>query len=459
MDEIDISQKIADFKKVFVSESRMILSAKFGDGKSYFLNKFINSFASKNNDYYFITLHPVNYVVEDNKDIIEYIKRDILFQLIKDDRIFDYKEADDKFFDAVCNKESLSKLLNFLLGIAPVPMLGTVVKKLKELDEVVQTVCTKYQEQDIVKGAEDYLNGFYGMQGSISECDAFTMLIQKTLEHQMAKSILIVEDLDRIDPAHLFRIMNVLSSQVDNPYYSDCHNSNKFGFDNIILVMDYNMTGHLFHHFYGQQANYEGYMNKFMSSIPFQFSITQEAQKQVREKIKGMLGLSDLSKINGDLTPNTYDKHPISLDMCIDRLSVRQCKEFLDANVAMRIKTNWRNRGRIIPTSIPFVKLLVTFKLVSSYSLPMIFHALVSGMSGETLLYFLLPLFCECTKRDYFFIKDGSDRYECLYEGDTHRVDVVPSRVVDETNPEVDIFRVRDRVNSMKDEILDLIIG
>ena len=42
---------------------------------------------------------------------------------------------------------------------------------------------------------------------------------------------------------------------------------------------------------------------------------------------------------------------------------------------------------------------------------------------------------------------------------DTHRVDVVPSRVVDDTNPEVDIFRVRDRVNSMKDEILDLIIG
>lgn len=29
MDEIDISQKIADFKQVFNIESRMILSAKF----------------------------------------------------------------------------------------------------------------------------------------------------------------------------------------------------------------------------------------------------------------------------------------------------------------------------------------------------------------------------------------------------------------------------------------------
>lgn len=129
MDEIDISQKIADFKQVFKNESRMILSAKFGDGKSYFLNQFINSFDPKSNDYYFITLHPVNYVVEDNKDIIEYIKRDILFQLIKDDRIFDYKEGGDKIFDSVCNKESLSKLVGFMSSIIPLPALGDVVGK------------------------------------------------------------------------------------------------------------------------------------------------------------------------------------------------------------------------------------------------------------------------------------------------------------------------------------------
>ena len=89
----------------------------------------------------------------------------------------------------------------------------------------------------------------------------------------------------------------------------------------------------------------------------------------------------------------------------------------------------------------------------------MIFYALVSGMSGETLMYFLLPLFCECTRHAYYFIKDGSNRYECSYDVDTHRVDIVPSRVVDDTNPEVDVLRVRDRVKSMKDEILDLIIG
>lgn len=83
MEPIDISNNINDFKQVFESESRIIFSAKFGDGKSYFLKKFMESYPKETNDCYFITLHPVNYVVEENRDVIEYIKRDILFQLIR----------------------------------------------------------------------------------------------------------------------------------------------------------------------------------------------------------------------------------------------------------------------------------------------------------------------------------------------------------------------------------------
>lgn len=93
MKEIDIYHCITEFRQVFEHESRIIFSAKFGDGKSYFMKKFIESFPQKDNEYYFVTLHPVNYVVEDNRDIIEYIKRDILFQLIKDGWVFDYKDG------------------------------------------------------------------------------------------------------------------------------------------------------------------------------------------------------------------------------------------------------------------------------------------------------------------------------------------------------------------------------
>ena len=70
MDTIDISQNIQDFKQVFEQESRIIFSARFGVGKSYFLNEFMKSYDKKKNDYYFITLHPVNYVVEGKPPIL-----------------------------------------------------------------------------------------------------------------------------------------------------------------------------------------------------------------------------------------------------------------------------------------------------------------------------------------------------------------------------------------------------
>ena len=41
MKTIDISQNIQDFKQIFENESRIIFSARFGDGKSYFLHEFI----------------------------------------------------------------------------------------------------------------------------------------------------------------------------------------------------------------------------------------------------------------------------------------------------------------------------------------------------------------------------------------------------------------------------------
>ncbi len=457
MEPIDISQKISDFKQVFEKESRMIFSAKFGDGKSYFLHELVDSYDSKKNDYYFVILHPVNYVIEDNKDIIEYIKRDILFQLIKDDKIFDYKEGDDKAFDAVCNKESLSKLVSFLRSIAPVPK--TVFEKIKGLVDIIQTVRAKYQEQDIVKGVEDYLNGFYGMQGSISECDAFTMLIQKTLEHQMAQSVLIVEDLDRIDPAHLFRIMNVLSSQVDNPYYADSANGNKFGFYKILLVMDYDMTRYIFHHFYGINANYEGYMNKFLESAPFGFSITEEAQRQVRERIQGVLQTEQLGLIRGQMEAYATEEQIVSLEKCIKKLSVRQCKELLDADLTIHVKLHWKN-NRHFPTSIPFVLLLVCFKYLSPLSLEYVFDVLMDGwkgMSGKAGIQLMLPLYSLCSHRNSCFIRDDREVYDCSYDIDLNRVSV--ELTYDVGSSPIDIRTVRDRVKSMKEEILDLVIG
>lgn len=456
MDKIDISQYITNFEQVFENESRMIFSAKFGDGKSYFLKEFMNSFDSKNGDYYFITLHPINYVVEDNKDIIEYIKRDILFQLIKDERIYDFEEGYDKIFDSVCNKESLLKLADFAASIIPVEGFKDGYNAFKDL---VSTIHNKYKDQDVLHVVDDYLNGFYGKEGSISECDAFTCLIQKSLERIMGKTVLIVEDFDRMDPAHLFRIMNVLSSQIDNPYYEDCHNENKFGFDKIILVMDYDITRHLFHHFYGINANYDGYMNKFMNSTPFRFSITEAAQMQVREHIIQLIGVSDLSKITGHNIYKPYDNQIVSLVECILSMSVRQCKDFMDIDIDTYIKPNWRKGTRIIPTQVSFVRLLACFKLISSHSLSFVFTSLMNCISGDVAIQLLLPLFFESTQQTWFYIKDDRALYECSYDIHNNQPEIRTTHSQVYENQTQDLGDLKKKVERMKDEILDLIIG
>lgn len=411
MDTIDISQNIKDFKQVFEKESRIIFSARFGDGKSYFLNQFMKSYDEKKNDYYFITLHPVNYVVEENRDVIEYIKRDILFQLIKDNRIYDFKEGYDKIFDAVCNVESLFKLANFAASIIPVNGLKEGYKALKGL---VSTIDEKRKKQDVLHVVDDYLNGFYGKMGSISECDAFTYLIQKSLERMMAKSVLIIEDLDRIDPAHLFRIMNVLSSQVDNPYYSEVPHGNKFGFDKIILVMDYEIARHLFHHFYGKEANYEGYMNKFLNTLPFRYSIKEEAHRQVRQKILDICKTGVFLSLDHKLSDNPKDR--ISFQLALNNSSVRRCKEFLDLDVASLIRKKWLNGEYSIPTDSTWVRILVCYRFfMPDKSIRSIMEAMIHGFADLQLAELAMPFYCAVNGERYFYLQIKDDMYMIRY--------------------------------------------
>ena len=454
MDTIDISQNIQDFKQVFEQENRIIFSARFGDGKSYFLKEFMKSYDEKKNDYYFITLHPVNYVVEENRDVIEYIKRDILFQLIKDNRIYDFKEGYDKIFDAVCNVESLFKLADFAASIIPVKGLKEGYKALKEL---VSTIDEKRKEQDVLHVVDDYLNGFYGKSGSISECDAFTYLIQKSLEQMMAKSVLIIEDLDRIDPAHLFRIMNVLSSQVDNPYYSHVPHGNKFGFDKIILVMDYEIAKHLFHHFYGKEANYEGYMNKFLNTLPFSYSIKEEAHRQVRQKILDICKTGVFLSFDQKLSNNPKDR--ISFQLALNNSSVSRCKEFLDLDVASLIRKKWLNGEYSIPTDSTWVRILVCYRFfMPDKSIRSIMEAMIHGFTDLQLAELAMPFYCAVNEERFFYLQIKDDMYMIKYNAMLNLVTkgIVGNRrnVVPES-----IANIKKVLYNVESSICNLLIG
>ena len=454
MESIDISNNINDFKQVFESESRIIFSAKFGDGKSYFLKKFMESYPKEANDYYFITLHPVNYVVEENRDVIEYIKRDILFQLIKDNRIYDFKEGYDKIFDAVCNVESLFKLTDFAASIIPVNGLKEGYKALKGL---VSTIEEKRKEQDVLHVVDDYLNGFYGKMGSISECDAFTYLIQKSLEQMMAKSVLIIEDLDRIDPAHLFRIMNVLSSQVDNPYYSQVPNGNKFGFDKIILVMDYEIARHLFHHFYGKEANYEGYMNKFLNTLPYSYSIKEEAHRQVRQKILDICKTGVFLSLDQKLSNEPKDR--VSFQLALNNASVRRCKEFLDLDVNSLFRKKWLNGEYSIPTDCTWVKMLVCYRFfMPDKSIRSIMEAMIHGFTDLQLAELAMPFYCAVNGETFFYLRIKDDMYMIKYNAMLNLVTkgIVGNRrnVVPES-----IANIKKVLYNVENSICNLLIG
>lgn len=278
MFEIPLDKEINRFAVHLKNNPRVIFSAKFGDGKTYFLKRFKQSEA---NTFRVLTLYPVNYSVAQNEDIFEYIKRDILLQL-KDDGI--YESFDFEAFEkSLFSTENMLEVISFLTSALPGgELLNKLIKKGVEIK-------SKYDEQR-KNTVSEFLDNFTHKTGSIYERDAFTILIENIVKRIKASGknvILLIEDLDRIDPQHVFRILNILGAHID-----DDEETNKFGFDNIVVVLDYDKTEHIFHHFYGLEANYSGYMSKFVSHYPYRFSITKIAHEYLYDVIEEKCGLT-----------------------------------------------------------------------------------------------------------------------------------------------------------------------
>ena len=303
MEIINISNKLRDFEEHLNLNRQTIVSAKFGDGKTYFLNKYIEQHEQ---DTFFIVLHPVNYVVSSNEDIFEYIKRDILCSLV---HRAEFKETNwVDIFKGIWKSDSILESVETIAECVPYGKIATIPFRFLE------KVNNEYS-------VNKFFDRFKEKPGSLFEMDQFTVAIQHSIQQIQKgglKCILIIEDLDRIDPEHLFRILNVLGAHVDED-----KNTNKFGFDNIVAVLDYDTTKHIFHHFYGEKANYEGYMSKFMSSYPFEYSITKVAHEQLEAYLKNDCRIESLGKF----TKNTSG---LSLVEKIKNMSVRDVEHVLN---------------------------------------------------------------------------------------------------------------------------------
>ncbi|PIK17524.1 hypothetical protein CTI16_11110 [Prevotella intermedia] len=313
MEYIDITEKLEEFYRHLNEKkfNRTIFSAKFGGGKTEFLHRFKEKYSDK---YTFYTLYPVNYQIAPNEQIMEYIKRDLLFQLIKNNTLTPIANISKSVLlqwylneNPLDIMKSITKCAFTILGKGK--LFNDVVERTIELLKDIDNECKDFKkfEEGIKKGdfekATEIIGNLSEGAGNIYELDSISYLIAKSIINQDKKSVLIIEDLDRIYPAHLFRILNIFSAHIDREYL--CSEKkifkageeiefdtlpNKFGFDKIIFVMDAVTTREIFTKFYGN-ANYEGYISKFFSKYIFEYSITDYAHNLLYDHIAKNYGI------------------------------------------------------------------------------------------------------------------------------------------------------------------------
>ena len=293
---IPVDDAMEKFENHLLSHDRVILSAKFGDGKTFFLNQFKEKCKKdKNSPFEFITLYPVNYQVLPNNDIFNLIKHDVLLQMLQLKMIdVDYEVTDKMAAEFYIQSHFGSVAETFISMLSAVAANDAVSKALiaglrvGKLFKSLRNKIDKYKEKyDQTSFLNHYLSSFD--ENSVYENDVVTKIIRDNVETYQKKNnkrvVLIIEDMDRLDPAHLFRILNVFTAQMDYGYrcfvpnVDDSLVGNKFGVSNVVFVMHEGNTKAIFHHFYGEDADYKGYMSKFYNKDIFTFSLAEEKEK------------------------------------------------------------------------------------------------------------------------------------------------------------------------------------
>ena len=278
------------------------MSARFGDRKSWFLSKFIKKYEKQ---FLFIPIFPVNYQVAENKDIFEYIKRDILIRLLASGEIeIDDTTISNSIYLYYYLQQNNLNISSDLLSIAPdinlngtdisLSALGLAIKAFNKIKSKFEEYKTKFKNDE--QKAKDFIENYEKEKGSIYEFDIISQLIcdiiiqYKSKYKNRRKVVLLIEDLDRIDPAHIFRILNIFSAHFDryDVSYTEMiktQGSNKFSFDKIVSVCHYENVKSTYHHFYGEKTDFNGYIGKFSTAKPFYYSLQSELKNYILKHI------------------------------------------------------------------------------------------------------------------------------------------------------------------------------
>ncbi|MBE7176402.1 MAG: hypothetical protein INR69_08375 [Mucilaginibacter polytrichastri] len=264
---IEFTQLKSKFKEELNDlENRQILfSGPFGNGKTTFLKEFF-----KQEDYAVFHVYPVNYSLHSNQDIFEILKYDIILELIAKGAFYEIdisnlhaylysisKNVDEAFGKLLSKFSQTGKSLKTLVDTG-----GSFFSKIKTTKQELQDPFALLRELENSVGSKTpYLN----------EDFVSTLIVEKLSKLERKEKILIVDDLDRIDPEHLFRIISVFSAYIDQE-----SGRNKFDFDRIIFVGDVRNFEAIFAHRYGLVNNFNAFISKLVSKRIFDFDPDKE---------------------------------------------------------------------------------------------------------------------------------------------------------------------------------------
>lgn len=301
---IPMDGAIKEFEKHLKSHPRTILSARFGDGKSFFLAA---TEKRLKNRFVFLKIYPVNYQVAENQDIFEYIKRDMLFQLYSKGLVPESYEIPDDIASYFFLQNNWEQFAEEFLNTLSYFDASNTIKATLGAAKFLKAMKKKYDEfkkngGDLGVKLDNFIASFD--KKGLYEADPITSILCDIIkswkqEHKRRKICLVFEDMDRIDPAHIFRILNVISAHLDYGYkygVSPRSNSlagNKFGVDNIIVCLDHDNLKHIFHHFYGQKSCFEGYINKFSDKGIFHYSLQEQVQQFYMNELSRVTGMDN----------------------------------------------------------------------------------------------------------------------------------------------------------------------
>ena len=275
--DIPIDDPISEFEQFLkiADNKRIFFSGQYGVGKTRFLQEFFKS----REQYDVYHLFPIKYQINSNENIIELLRYDILVELVKKyPRLLNASNSKQSltFWQKIQFFAKESKNQESLLNLASaIPKLGRPLAETIKLTQSWREMNTRLAQSGIQKM-------HIGLQEKeTNELDVIlsNAIQQEKKREKKEKSILILDDFERIDPEHIFRILNVFSSLLDK------EEDNKFGFDCIIIVGDIENIKKIFHHRYGKDVDFRGYFDKFYTYKPYYFDNRDAVSEQMSQLI------------------------------------------------------------------------------------------------------------------------------------------------------------------------------